>query len=509
MLQSSQQSQIKPSSYTLPVAGGTQASSESGIAVVPSSSRMPNVSVGGATGANPLLLQQRQTTLVPWEDVTQSVTLSKTLGQEITSFCRPVKQQGDVNAYLPDGKKGFRIAYCTPVADGGKPHAKVHLFFPEVGLEERILKKVNVKNTVGPNGEVTAAGKLDLSQLSSDEIKTFKEYLTSIAGKLYLFDGEAKKIYQCVIAFEEGSKCSFSVLNEPFEFAGEKSTCKRASLIPVESLTKYQTADGQVFIDFSTVLNANAYKELSSQLHGLIAQVHQNFEDFEHRVRCLENDAAENKKQTQTTQLQAEENKDEVGTLKTEMSQCTKALTQLNGLVNEIGLKVDILTVRSTNGTLVWKITEVEKRTEEAKTGKTLSLYSPPFFTSQHGYRMCLRLYLNGDGQGKGSHISLFIVMMKSDYDDLLSWPFKHKVTLSLLNQSDPNNSKAHQAKAFRPTDTSSSFHKPRGPFNTASGFPKFVSVDTLRDRNYVRDDSLFIKVKIDMSDMEAPDHPV
>ena len=67
---------------------------------------------------------------------------------------------------------------------------------------------------------------------------------------------------------------------------------------------------------------------------------------------------------------------------------------------------------------------------EEAYTGETLSVYNPPLFTSLHGYRMCLRLYLDGDGQGKGMHVSLFLVIMKLDYDDLLLWPFKQKVTL-------------------------------------------------------------------------------
>ena len=33
-----------------------------------------------------------------------------------------------------------------------------------------------------------------------------------------------------------------------------------------------------------------------------------------------------------------------------EDNQCTKALTQVNGMVNEVGLKVDILSVRSING---------------------------------------------------------------------------------------------------------------------------------------------------------------
>ena len=80
--------------------------------------------------------------------------------------------------------------------------------------------------------------------------------------------------------------------------------------------------------------------------------------------------------------MKVEENTQTVGTLQTVMDQCTKAITQVNGMVNEVGLKVDILAVLNINGILIWKVNEVEKRIEKAKTGKILSLYSPPFFTS-------------------------------------------------------------------------------------------------------------------------------
>lgn len=41
---------------------------------------------------------------------------------------------------------------------------------------------------------------------------------------------------------------------------------------------------------------------------------------------------------------------------------------------------------------------------------------------------MCLRIYLNGDGTGRGSHLSLFFVVMRGHSDALLKWPFNQKV---------------------------------------------------------------------------------
>ena len=57
-----------------------------------------------------------------------------------------------------------------------------------------------------------------------------------------------------------------------------------------------------------------------------------------------------------------------------------------------------------------------------------MSLYSQPFYTGRYGYKMCGRVYLNGDGMGKGTHLSLFFVLMRGEYDALLEWPFRQKV---------------------------------------------------------------------------------
>lgn len=66
-------------------------------------------------------------------------------------------------------------------------------------------------------------------------------------------------------------------------------------------------------------------------------------------------------------------------------------------------------------------------------TGPSLCLFHTSlaaFYTSKYGYKMCLRVYLNGDGTGRGTHLSLFFVVMKGPNDALLRWPFNQKVGL-------------------------------------------------------------------------------
>lgn len=60
-------------------------------------------------------------------------------------------------------------------------------------------------------------------------------------------------------------------------------------------------------------------------------------------------------------------------------------------------------------GDLLWKITDIRRRRKEAASGEIPYIYSQPFYTSANGYKMCAKLYLNGDGMGQGTHISLFL----------------------------------------------------------------------------------------------------
>ncbi|KAM4772372.1 TNF receptor-associated factor 5 [Rhinophrynus dorsalis] len=155
------------------------------------------------------------------------------------------------------------------------------------------------------------------------------------------------------------------------------------------------------------------------------------------------------------------------------------------------------------NGKLIWKITEYEKRKREATEGKVVSIYSQHFYTSRCGYRLCARAYLNGDGSGKGAYLSLYFVVMRGEFDSLLSWPFKQKVTLMLLDQSGKKN---HIIDVFKADPNSSSFKRPDGEMNIASGCPRFVSHSQLENPKsgcYIKDNTLFIKVAVDLTDLE------
>ena len=174
-----------------------------------------------------------------------------------------------------------------------------------------------------------------------------------------------------------------------------------------------------------------------------------------------------------------------------------EAITRYSIAMDEIRLRQDVLDVKTTNGTFTWKIPEVRRRYRDSVDRRTVSLYSPPFYTSPHGYRMCIRVYLNGDGAGKGTHISVFFVLMRSEHDNLLIWPFKQSVSFTLVNQVNPE---ASISETFVPDQQSPSFQKPDSEMNIASGFPRFAKQAVLNDNKFTLDDAIFIKARVDLA---------
>uniref|UniRef100_A0A8D2NAH0 MATH domain-containing protein n=1 Tax=Zonotrichia albicollis TaxID=44394 RepID=A0A8D2NAH0_ZONAL len=114
--------------------------------------------------------------------------------------------------------------------------------------------------------------------------------------------------------------------------------------------------------------------------------------------------------------------------------------------------------------------------------------------------------FLNGNGSGESSHLSVYIRVLPGEYDNLLEWPFSYRVTFSLLDQSDPSLSKPqHITETFHPDPNWKNFQKPgasRSSLDESTlgfGYPKFISHEDIRKRNYVRDNAIFIKASVEI----------
>ena len=101
--------------------------------------------------------------------------------------------------------------------------------------------------------------------------------------------------------------------------------------------------------------------------------------------------------------------------------------------LSELDLRLQCTETANYEGVLIWKIGEYRERKRQAVDGRILSLYSQPFYTSHYGYKLCARVYLNGDGVGRGTHMSLFFVVMQVGYLEKLYWGVAVRQILFIL----------------------------------------------------------------------------
>ena len=192
---------------------------------------------------------------------------------------------------------------------------------------------------------------------------------------------------------------------------------------------------------------------------------------------------------------------DEIAELKMAVTKMEKTMRAKNVEHEDRDFRLSLIENGNHDGTMIWKIPQFSQRKADAVNGKYTSIFSLPFYTGRYGYKMCLRLYIMGDGIGKGTHLSLFFVVMRGEFDNILQWPFTHKVTFKLINQSGGRDI----VDTFQPDPMSSSFKKPTSDMNVASGCPRFVSHTELERGGFIVDDTIFVKCMINTSTIRHP----
>ena len=105
---------------------------------------------------------------------------------------------------------------------------------------------------------------------------------------------------------------------------------------------------------------------------------------------------------------------------------------------------------------------------------------------------------------GKGTHVSVYLHLMKGDNGGTLTWPIRYKCTITLLNQLKDDGHYSMTATSADETAVHNSrvMHLGRGRGKTGWGFPHFIPHDQLglqedKQCQYLKDDSLYFRVQV------------
>ena len=136
-------------------------------------------------------------------------------------------------------------------------------------------------------------------------------------------------------------------------------------------------------------------------------------------------------------------------------------------------------------------------------------IYSPAFYTSPGGYKMCINVLANGYKGGHGTHVSIFAYLMKGENDDHLPWPFTGTVTFELLNQLEDKNH--HSKTIIFPPNEAYSQRVVRGErSDNGYGTPCYISHSALgfnaaKNRQFLKDNCLYFRIKVDAKSSSKP----
>ena len=148
---------------------------------------------------------------------------------------------------------------------------------------------------------------------------------------------------------------------------------------------------------------------------------------------------------------------------------------------------------------LSWRINDIEKILSQAREKRSTVLESSPFYSANHGYKLKMYVYPNGDVTNKHNYLSVFLVIMEGEYDSLLPWPFHQKITFILVDQPGGSDEKKNIVMELTNDPTLSSYAKPVAGkvVKPSIGFARFVTHKNLKTRRYIVNDSLLLQVEV------------
>ena len=127
--------------------------------------------------------------------------------------------------------------------------------------------------------------------------------------------------------------------------------------------------------------------------------------------------------------------------------------------------------------------------------------YSKPFFAYKGGYKMSLIVDAVGSEKGEGTHVSVYLFLMKGPHDDELqqsgNWPLRGTFTIELLNQLDDYRHRTSKVYISNTTSSSSVTNRIMNGSYAPSGrgISQFISHNDAFLNAYLKNDTLYFRI--------------
>ncbi|KER29060.1 MATH domain protein [Opisthorchis viverrini] len=184
----------------------------------------------------------------------------------------------------------------------------------------------------------------------------------------------------------------------------------------------------------------------------------------------------------------------------------TKSFTELKSMLTQQAKRLTALE-RCFGSSFTWKIDNYAEKFSMAKSGKQTTLFSPPFYTHRCGYRMAVSVCLYGSGDCRGKFMSVFVCLCRGEHDTVLSWPFTHQLTFTLLDQHPDVTMRKPVDYTIKPNagaDQTMFLGRPTAERNPCFGAPRFMKLEALKNSDYIFEDCIFLKITMNLDEVPA-----
>jgi hypothetical protein len=143
-------------------------------------------------------------------------------------------------------------------------------------------------------------------------------------------------------------------------------------------------------------------------------------------------------------------------------------------------------------------------RKHSGEINSSFSMSSPAFRISTFGYSFELRVC--STMQDNRAYLSIYITLLRSDFDPILFYPFPYNISLCLCDQSGHGKD---IVSIIKPDSNSSAFARPTSEKNNEIGITEFCPLNYLTDKKniYLKDGVFFIRISFDF--MHTGSNPV
>uniref|UniRef100_A0A6P4F2J1 TNF receptor-associated factor 3 isoform X1 n=4 Tax=Drosophila rhopaloa TaxID=1041015 RepID=A0A6P4F2J1_DRORH len=165
-----------------------------------------------------------------------------------------------------------------------------------------------------------------------------------------------------------------------------------------------------------------------------------------------------------------------------------QTMQNLSDLETQMAMQQRIASVQNIRGHLIWRIKDYSKKLDESKQYDTI-LHSAMFSNKAFSYALRLDIYLNGKGTWKGRNMIACLNVLSGEYDPLLAWPCRLQAEIIIRDQ----NSNAAEAEDYIKTI----FVRKKSDDFIQSNQYFHIPHKVITSRNYLRNDSMFIEVRV------------